>query len=43
MLEIPDVEESEDEQENWFDSRLGHNEESYFVYVNKSRKTIKPG
>ena len=35
--------EETDEEFDWFDPKKGHEEDSYFVFVNKGRKTIKRG
>ena len=32
-----------DEEFDWFEPERDHNNECYFVYVNKSRRTIQPG
>ena len=32
--------EETDEEFEWFEPEQGHNDESYFVFVNKNRKTI---
>ena len=35
--------EETDEEFEWFEPDEGHNDECYFVFVNKNRKTIQPG
>ena len=42
-IEEGDNSEETDEEFDWFEPENGHNDECYFVQINKNRKTIQPG